>query len=81
MKNVLITEAHQKAVTLSEGGFVEIGGLVVRAKRVPDEENACELCEMDSICDREMCNICAECDGYARHKHILYLFNQETKKD
>ena len=70
----------QKAVTLCEGGAVWVSGLMVKAKRVPEEEFACELCEMDSACDKEMCDLCAECDGYDRHKHILYLYNQETMK-
>ena len=74
------SELHRKAVTLCEGGSVQVSGLMVRAKRVPDEEFACQLCEMDSACDREMCDLCAECDGYDRHKHILYLYNQETMR-
>ncbi len=74
-------ELKRKAVTLCEGGAVWVSGLMVRAKQVPEEETACQLCEMDSACDIEICDLCAECDGYDHHKHILYLYNQETMKD
>lgn len=74
-------ELKLMAVTLCEGGAVWVSGLMVRAKRVPEEECACQLCEMDSACDIEMCDLCAECDGYDHQKHILYLDNQETIKD
>lgn len=66
-------ELKRKAVTLCEGGAVWVSGLMVRAMRVPEEECACQICEMDSACDSEMCAVCAECDGYDHHKHILYL--------
>lgn len=74
-------ELHTLAVRLCEGGAVWVSGLMVRAKRVPEEECACQLCKMDSACDKEMCDLCAESDGYDHHKHILYLYNQETMKD
>ena len=74
-------EPKRKAVTLCEGDTVWVRGLMVRAKRVPEEEFACQLCEMASACDRKICDLCAECDGYDHHKHILYLYNQETMKD
>ena len=66
-------ELKRKAVTLCEGGAVWVSGLMVRAKQVPEEEIACQLCEMDSAFDIEMCDLCAECDGYDHHKHILYI--------
>lgn len=64
-------ERHQKAVRLCEGGAVLVSGLMVRAKRVPEEVIACQLCEMDSACDMDMCDLCAECDGYDRHNHVF----------
>ena len=66
-------ELHQKAVRLCEGGSVWVSGLMVKAKQVPDEDCACEICEMESVCNMEMCDLCAECDGYTHHKHILQL--------
>ena len=71
---------HQKAVTLCEGGVVEVNGLSVRAKRVPDYCDACQHCEMDSACDMQMNLLCDECDKYDMHKHILY-FNKPRYKD
>lgn len=66
-------ELHQKAVRLCEGGAVQVSGLMIKAKRIPDGFCACENCEMDSACDMEMVDLCAECDGYDHHKHILYI--------
>lgn len=64
---------HGKAVRLCEGGAVWVSGLQVKAKRVPEDLFACEHCAMDSACDKEMCDVCAECDAYGRCKHILYI--------
>lgn len=66
-------ELHEKAVKLCEGQTVWIGSHMVRAKRIPYGFDACNECEMDSICDHDMCLICAECDMYDDHIHILYL--------
>jgi hypothetical protein len=66
-------ERHKKAVRLCEGGAVWVSGLMVKAKRVSDEDCACELCEMDSACNMEMLELCAECEGYDHHKHILII--------
>ncbi len=68
-----ICDLHQKAVTLCEGGAVWVSGLMVRAKRLPVGVDSCPYCEMDSACDREMLELCAECDSYDLHPHILYL--------
>ncbi len=66
-------ERKQKAVRLCEGGAVCVSGLMVKAKRVPEGDLACQLCAMDSACDREMLDLCAECDCYDLHKHVLYF--------
>lgn len=62
---------HKKAVRLAEGGTVEIAGHFVRAVNVPDEENPCYLCEMDSACRMEMTDLCAELEAYTRSKYLL----------
>lgn len=64
---------HAMAVRLCEGGVVCVGGLCVRAKRVPDDVFACALCAMDSACNSEINLVCAECDVYDGHKHLLYI--------
>lgn len=66
-------ELHEKAVRLCEGGTVWVSSHMVRAKRVSDWADACNECEMDSICDHEMCEVCACCDEYEGYGHILYL--------
>ena len=66
-------ELHAKVVRLCEGGTVWVSGHMVRAKRVQDMVNTCSECEMDSICDHEMCEVCAYCDEYERCGHVLYL--------
>ena len=66
-------EMHAKAVKLCEGQTVWVGSHMVRAKRIPFELNPCYECEMDSICDPEMCTLCEECDAYDGHPHILCL--------
>lgn len=66
-------EIHEKAVKLCEGQTVWVGSHMVRAKRIPFGFTPCFECEMDSICNHDMCTICAECDAYDGHLHILYL--------
>ena len=61
------------AVRLAEGDAVWVSSLLVRAKRVPHAVDACMECDMDCACNEEMRDVCAECDSYDRHNHILYL--------
>lgn len=68
---------HDMAVRLHEGGEVFFQGYWLKAIAVPEEENPCELCEMDCICRMEMTDLCAECDGYGRCKHLLYFANEK----
>lgn len=73
-------EVHKKAVKLCEGQTVWIGSHMVRAKRIPFEYYACNECDMDSICDYDMAAVCAECDEYDGHIHILCLHPQSLMK-
>lgn len=68
---------HDMAVRLHEGGEVFFQGYWLKAIAVPEEENACELCEMDCICHMEMTDLCAEYDAYGRCKHLLYFANEK----
>lgn len=68
---------HDMAVRLCEGGEVFFQGYWLKAIAVPEEENPCELCRMDCICRMEMTDLCAECDGYGRCKHLLYFANEK----
>lgn len=65
------------AVRLCEGGIVQFNGHFIMAKEVPDG-NPCYECQMDSICDMAMTDLCAECDGYSHTKHCLQLANERV---
>ena len=68
---------HDMAVRLCEGGEVFFMGYWLKAIKVPNGENPCELCRMDCICHMEMIDLCAECDGYGRCGHLLYFANEK----
>ena len=68
---------HSKAVALCEGRIVRCGTHFVKAITISPEIDACQYCDMDSACDLEMTNLCAECDGYDHQKHILKFAYQE----
>ena len=70
---------HEKAVRLAEGGIVEIDGHFVRAIDVQAGVNPCELCDMDSACNMNMVDLCAEVDGYTRSAHILKFAYKKIK--
>lgn len=71
MKKKKEMSLHDKAVRLAEGGIVEIAGHFVRAINIPDAENPCIHCEMDSACRMEMSDLCAELDAYTHSMHLL----------
>lgn len=77
MKKMKPDPLYEKAVRLAEGGIVEIAGHFVRAEKVLGGDNPCYLCNMDSICNMEMTDLCAELDGYTRSPHILRLANKQ----
>lgn len=60
---------HDLAIRLCEGQRVEIYGLVLQAV------DACNYCEMESICSHydDIETLCAECDRITRTTHILKL--------
>lgn len=62
---------HDKAIRLLKGGIVSCSGHSVRAINVIFTDNPCMLCEMDSACNMDMVDLCAECDGISHTKHIL----------
>lgn len=64
---------HDLAVRLCEGGQVEVQGLVIRAIDVVDGFNPCYWCEMDSLCNVTIADLCFECDVYHNHSHLLKL--------
>ena len=62
---------HDKAIRLLEGGVVACSGHAVRAIEVVGDDIVCHYCEMDSACNMEMTDLCAECDSITHSKHIL----------
>lgn len=64
---------HDLAVKLCEGEVISFNTHSIKAKDFFDEDLPCYDCDMDSICDVQMSNLCAECDAYHRHNHILVL--------
>lgn len=72
MKKKKLT-AHEKAIRLAEGGFVEIDGLVVAARIAPDDLFSCDACEMDCRCHAEMAEICEEVDFIKKMDYYLVL--------
>lgn len=69
-------ELHALAVKLCEGDIVQFNGHFIMAKEV--DGNPCYECQMDSICDMAMTDLCAECDGYSHTKHYLQLANERV---
>lgn len=76
-KKTKVPTLHDLAVRLCEGGQVEFIGLSIKAKDALDPADPCLECQMDSICCMEMTDLCAECDGYHHHAHILVLANEK----
>ena len=64
---------HDKAVRLCEGGVVWCMGHYVKAQVVQMDDLPCIDCNMDSICQDELCDLCAECDNLTNENHILIL--------
>lgn len=64
---------HEKALRLIEGGIVACNDLPVRAIDFKGEGIPCYTCEMDSACNMEMTDLCAECDKITHSRHYLKL--------
>lgn len=68
---------HDLAVRLCEGGQVEFAGLTIKAKDYVGPRVSCADCQMDSLCDIMMSDLCLECDLYHDHPHYLVLANEK----
>lgn len=68
---------YKKAVRLSEGGYEECCGHLVKAVFHEGDENSCFLCEMDSICNMDMLDLCAEVGAYRRRPCFLQLVTND----
>lgn len=68
---------HDKAIRLIEGGHVEQNGLWVRAIEVPIGFDTCQECDMDSLCDASMSNLCVECESITNKYYLLKLVSKQ----
>lgn len=63
---------YEKAIALVEKRNVWFQGHTVRWIRVNIDGGACQVCEMDCLCRKEMADLCSECfivagqDGYLK---------------
>lgn len=66
---------YEKAQLLKAGQVVEIQGDYFKAKKLEADPltSACEVCELDSICRMEHCDICSALETRAEHNWILEL--------
>lgn len=64
---------HEKAVRLCEGGVVFHCGYFFQAQTAPTVDEACNRCNLDSICRPEIADLCAECDRYDKRRHYLTI--------
>lgn len=69
---------HEIAVRLCEGQAVWFNGHLIRAFDYKGNEAACFDCRMDCLCNNDMCDLCAECDGYHHHQHYLVLWGNHA---
>lgn len=72
-KNKAIQSAHDKAIRLLEGGVVEIDNLCFSMTEVDGDDEACNDCQLDSICSRNIIDVCLEADMITKTRHIMIL--------
>ena len=68
---------HDLAVRLCEGAPVWFEGHNLVLIELPDEDDACNCCHLDSICNQNIRELCVACDALVRKVHCLNLW--ETK--
>lgn len=73
IKKQKVMSVHEKALRLIEGGIVACNDLPVRAVDVTGNDISCHYCEMDSVCNMEMTELCARCDMITHTMHYLKL--------
>lgn len=66
-----MSELHDKAIRLLEGGIVQVDTHWVRAMSLSYNSDSCEACSMDSACSPEMSALCSEVECISRKPYIL----------
>lgn len=75
-KKIKVNSVHDKAIALCEGRPVQILGHTVKLCKNKYLEDSCNECEMDSICQGEMVDVCMECESITRERCFLKLIVQ-----
>lgn len=76
MKNLSV---YDKAQLLKAGQHVFIKDNWFKAKQLEgvDSMEVCSMCELDSICNSEVCEVCTEMETSRSHGWILELCSKE----
>lgn len=64
---------HKLAIALCEKRNVWFHGHTIRLVEVVGDKCPCDLCDMDSICDMEMVDLCGECYAVLKRPCLLKL--------
>lgn len=64
---------HKLAIALCEKRNVWFHCHTIRLVEVVGDKNPCNLCDMDSICDMEMVDLCSECYALLKRPCLLKL--------
>ena len=64
---------HDLAIALCEKRNVWFNGHTLRLVELIDNGSSCELCDMDCLCDKEVAQLCWECDTLLRKPCCLEL--------
>lgn len=67
---------HNKAIRLIEGGEVSCSGLTFRAHVADCLNYPCYECSVDSACDSNISDLCAECDQIGHQQYYLEIVTQ-----
>ena len=66
---------HDYAIRLCEGGKIWFNHHMIRTEMALGECDSCTICAMDSICDMNFQELCAECEAITHKTHILVLMD------
>lgn len=72
-RNEKLQSVHDKAIRLLEGGIVEIDNLNFSIEEVEGDDIACTECQLDSICSKNIIDVCLETDLITRTRHKMNL--------
>lgn len=64
---------HDLAIALCEKRNVWFHDHTIRLVEVEGDSSPCDLCEMDSICDMEMVDLCGACSALLKKGCLLKL--------